>query len=170
GFRALRLPGEMKGEARGKDAGKGGERLEALPPMVVREYAHQRTHGADPSLRSDFAETLYWHPVLLLADGKADFSFDLCDSVTTFQVTAFAHPLDGRLGATTHTIDSRLPFTLQPKTPLEVTASDRIDVPLAVSNNTSEQRTVNVALKGYDGLALVRGAEREQLAIPAGTP
>ncbi len=54
--------------------------------------------------------------------------------------------------------------------PLEVTASDQIDIPLAVSNNTSERRTVDVTLKGYEGLRLIRGAEREPLAIPAGTP
>ncbi|RDJ93094.1 hypothetical protein B4Q13_24315 [Lacticaseibacillus rhamnosus] len=33
-----------------------------------------------------------------LPDGKGEVSFDLSDSVTTFQVTAFAHTLDGRLG------------------------------------------------------------------------
>ena len=79
--------------------GDGRQRSPPLPPLVVREYAHQRTDGTTPEMRTDFAETLYWHPVLVLPDGKAEVSFDLCDSVTTFQVTAFAHTLDGRLGA-----------------------------------------------------------------------
>ena len=70
--------------------------------MMVREYAHERTTGMTPEMRNDFAETLYWQPVLVLPDGKAEVSFDLCDSVTTFQVTAFAHTLDGRLGAATY--------------------------------------------------------------------
>src|SRR5439155_11927140 len=112
-------------------------------------------------LRSDFAETIYWHPVLVLPQGKADVSFDLCDSVTTFQVTAFAHSLDGRLGAATYSLDSRLPFTLQPKLPIEVTASDKIDVPLALTNNTGEKRKVHLNLKAHDGLALVRGEKND---------
>lgn len=121
--------------------------------MVVREYAHQRAGGL-PEVRSDFAETLFWHPVLVLPGGKTQVSFDLCDSVTSFQVTAFGHSLDGRLGAANYVFDSRLPFTVQPKVPQEVTASDRIDIPLSISNNTDQKRTVEVTLGNSQGLEL----------------
>jgi anti-sigma factor RsiW len=141
-----------------------------LPPAVVREYAHQRTVGMTPEMRSDFAETLYWHPVLVLPDGKAEVSFDLCDSTTTYQVTAFAHTLDGRLGAATYDLDARLPFTLQPKLPIEVTASDKIDVPLSLTNNTGEKRKVSVNVKGHDGLALIRGEKSDLFEMAADTP
>ncbi len=130
-------------------------------PLVVREYAHVRPTNLAPSLRSDFTETLCWHPVLVLPDGKASVSFDLCDSVTSFQVTAFAHTLDGRLGAATKVIESRLPFTLAAKVPTEVTATDRIDVALGIANNTSEKRSVQLNLVGNDGLELLQG-HREQ--------
>ena len=60
--------------------------------------------------------------------------------------TAFAHTLDGRLGSATRLLESRLPFTLKPKTPLEVTASDRIDLPLAIANNTDQARQVQLLL------------------------
>ncbi len=123
--------------------------------MVVREYAHQRTGGL-PEIRSDFAETLYWHPALVLPGGKSQVSFDLCDSVTSFQVTAFGHSLDGRLGAVAYAFDSRLPFTVQPKVPLEVTASDRIDLPLSISNNTDQKQTVAVTLENSQGLELIQ--------------
>ena len=92
----------------GPDLGAAGRH------MVVREYAHNHDEAAEAGLRLDFAETLYWQPVLVLPDGKAEVSFDLCDSLTTFQVTAFAHTLDGRLGAASQLLESRLPFTLQP--------------------------------------------------------
>ena len=72
-------------------------------------------------------ETLAWSPALVLPDGKSEVSFDLCDSVTTFQVNAVAHTLDGRLGSLTTTFESRLPFTLEPRLPVEVTAGDRMD-------------------------------------------
>jgi hypothetical protein len=141
-----------------------------LPPTVVREYAHQRTVGMTPEMRSDFTETLYWHPVLVLPGGETKVSFDLCDSTTTYQVTAYAHTLDGRLGAATYDLDARLPFTLQPKLPIEVTASDKIDVPLSLTNNTGEKRKVSVNLKAHDGLALVKGEKSDSFEMAADTP
>jgi hypothetical protein len=111
--------------------------------FVVREYAH-RPAPVRGNVRTDFAETLYWHPVLVLADGKGEAAFTLCDSVTTFQVQAFAHTLDGRLGAVTTSFASRLPFTLAPKVPIEVTASDKITVPLTVTNATEVERSVKI--------------------------
>src|SRR6266478_4063286 len=96
-----------------------------LPPFVVREYAHQ--HAKTDIDGPDFTETVYWHPVLVLPDGKAQVAFDLCDSVTSFQVTAIGHTLDGRLGTATTVLESRLPFSVEPQLPIEVTASDKID-------------------------------------------
>ena len=37
-------------------------------PTMIREYAHQHKSGEDPYLRSDFAETLFWHPALVMPD------------------------------------------------------------------------------------------------------
>jgi hypothetical protein len=137
-------------------------------PMVVREYAHVRPPAVAPADRSDFTETLYWHPVLVLPGGKTRVSFDLCDSVTTFQVLAFAHTTDGKVGAATQVLESRLPFTLQPKTPLEVTASDTLAVPLAIANNTREGGTVHVTLKQHNGLALAGEQPAADATVPAG--
>jgi hypothetical protein len=176
-------PGNARGQPDKDEFGKPAHARELpggvpQPVMLVREYAHLRNGtdrnflmtSADSAVRSDFTETLYWHPALVLPDGKGEFSFQLCDSVTTFQVTAFAHTLDGRLGAATQTLDSRLPFTLQPKTPIEVTASDKIDIPLAVSNNTAERRKVDVEIKEHKGLDLLRGNINSKFDVPANSP
>jgi hypothetical protein len=143
--------------------------LPALPPVVVREYAHRRATPASSELRQDFAETLYWHPVLVLPNGKQEVSFDLCDSVTTYQVTAFAHTLDGRLGSATQTFDARLPFTLEPKVPVEVTSSDKIDIPLSIANNGSAKEKVRVQVGGQEGLSLLGGKSDAEFDVPAGS-
>ena len=135
------------------------------PPLVVREYAHLRPANLSPALRTDFTETIYWHPVLVLPDGKANVSFDLCDSVTSFQATAFAHTLDGRLGAAVKVIDSRLPFTLSPKVPTEVTATDCIDVAVSVANNTGEKRAVQLTLTESAGLDLLQGEHEQRFDV-----
>lgn len=154
------------GEGKGGFGG-GGKRdaKEGLPvtlPFVVREYAHQRQGG---DVRHDFAETVYWHPALVMPDGKFDVSFELCDSVTTFEAVAFAHTLDGRLGAVTKRIDSRLPFTLAPKLPIELTATDRLDLPLTVANNTADEQKVELRLDGHDGLTLLEGQRDRKLRL-----
>jgi hypothetical protein len=70
------------------------------PPFIVREYAHVHPHGEGKAL-TDFAETLYWHPVLVLPDGTAEISFDLSNSAASYQILVAAHTLDGRLAEAT---------------------------------------------------------------------
>jgi hypothetical protein len=65
-------------------------------PSVVRVYAHRRAPrvGAAPA---DHTATIYWHPVLVMPDGKAEVKFDLTDA-GRFQVLIHSHTFDGRLG------------------------------------------------------------------------
>lgn len=135
-------------------------------PFIVREYAHQRTGSAQPELRSDFVDTVWWHPVLVLPNGEAKVSFQLCDSVTSYQIILHGHTPDGRLGATTAVIEARLPFNCEPKLPIEVTASDRIDLPVSVANNTSEARQVALQWSAT-GLSLLSGQDAQPLVLPA---
>jgi uncharacterized protein YfaS (alpha-2-macroglobulin family) len=132
-------------------------------PFVVRQYAHLHTHS-EGNVRTDFAETLFWQPVLVLPDGQAEATFELCDSVTTFQVLAAGHTLDGRIGETTAELTSRKPLVLQPKLPIEVTAGDRIDVPLNIANNTGNQQTVNLQVDSGD-LNLVGGKKTDAFML-----
>lgn len=111
-------------------------------PFVVREYAHQR----DPALndvRSDFTETVYWHPVLVLpGTGRATVEFQLSDDIARYRVLVAGHTLDGRIGAITTTIEARKPFSVDPKLPPEISHTDAVDVPLRVTNDSGSQRTV----------------------------
>jgi hypothetical protein len=165
GFSGRGFGAERFTRERGDKDKDGYYRFES--PLVFREYAHTRAPVSDPTMRSDFTETLLWHPVLLLPDGNGTVSFDLCDSVTSFQVTVFAHTLDGRLGAGTRAIESRLPLTVAPKLPIEVTASDRIDVPIAINNHTSVNRTVELKLLTAEGLDVVAGKKEDRFNLPA---
>jgi hypothetical protein len=137
-------------------------------PMIVREYKHTRADGPAEE-RYDFAETLYWHPVLVLPGGLTEVSFDLCDSLGAFEVTAFAHTLDGRLGSASQILTSRLPFTVQPRTPLEVSAGDKIDVPLAIANNTRQSRTARISITEHANLALLDDTGPAEISAPADT-
>jgi hypothetical protein len=139
----------------------------AVPPapLVVREYAHQHPTQIPGQPRSDFVDTVYWHPALVLPDGKGNISFDLADNITSYQVTAFAHTLDGRLGAATTLLEARLPFTIEPKLPIEVTATDTIDIPISIANNAAEQKPVDVHISATGLKAEANGDA--QLIVPA---
>jgi len=53
----------------------------------------------EPKVRANFAPTVFWRPVLVTgADGRANVTFTLPDSVTTFRVLVDAHA-DGRIGS-----------------------------------------------------------------------
>src|SRR5205807_840843 len=71
-------------------------------------------------------------------------NFDLSDEVTRFRVLAAAHSPDGRLGAVEGQIESRQPFSVASKLPVEVTSGDTIDIPVALVNDTAVARPVSV--------------------------
>jgi hypothetical protein len=154
-----------------QDAGKqqqqpaGGKKPVATQePFILRQYAHVHPQGSNLS-RQDWTETLFWHPVLVLPNGQGNVSFDLSDALTTFQATVYAFSLDGRLGAGKLEIESRLPFSVEPKVPVEVTASDKIDIPVSLTNGTDDRRDVSVRTK-VAGLTLVGSPEQTVTLAP----
>jgi serine/threonine protein kinase len=150
--------------ARTAEVSKTSEVLtHAGPPLLVREYAHRRADQRAKT-RSDFIETVYWNPTLVLSDGEAFVDFDLSDAITSYQVRALGHTLDGRLGEITTTIQARKPFSVEPKIPVEITTNDLIDLPVTVANDTDTRRAVEVQVKGKN-LELVRGQGQEKLEM-----
>jgi hypothetical protein len=115
-------------------------------PFVVREYAHVRQPTPD-NVRTDFAETLYWNPALVLDKGAGEIAFDLSDSATRFEVVVFGHTLDGRLGATSFDIVSRLPVSIEPTAPIEVTSSDTITLPITIANDQNQPLAATLGLQ-----------------------
>ncbi len=132
--------------ARGLDAEALADQLLDELRFPIRQYAHQHRKSAS-DVRQDFAETLYWQPMLITdSTGKATIRFDLSDSVTTFRVNVDGHTSEGRIGSGGGEVTSRLPFQIEPKLPLEVTTGDRIDLPIAVINATEGDLAVGLSL------------------------
>jgi hypothetical protein len=143
-----------------------------VPPAVetsaVREYAHHYKPAVSGPVRRDFTETLCWQPALVLKDGQATLGFDLSDAVTNFRVLVVSHSLDGRLGADAIEIASRLPYSIEPKVPVEVSPSDQIGVPLAIANSTSAPTTATLKWQ-TKGLAALGDAPAPMLIEPGQT-
>ncbi len=123
----------------------------SVATFQVRQYAHHHQSSASGA-RADFAETLYWNPLLITdANGKATIKFDLSDAVAKFRVLVDAHAQsaaqgEGRIGTGSGEVVAQLPVSIEPKLPLEVTAGDRIDLPVAVVNDTDAALPVSLAV------------------------
>ena len=133
-------------------------------PFFVRQYAH--VNDPAKAVRDDFTETVYWHPVLVVPDnGRLGVSFHLNDDVARYRILVAGHTADGRLGAITETIEARKPFTVEPELPLEVTSSDTLMVPIKVTNDSDERRTVSYTLHAT-GMKLLNS---EAITMPDGS-
>ena len=125
--------------------------------VYVREYAHKARPGRKPNDRVDFSETLYWHAGVATdaKTGEASVQFALSDSVTTFRAFAEGFDDSGTLGASEATVESVRPFYVEPKLPLEVTAGDRIALPISLVNALdSDLAMATVAPQASEGLTL----------------
>ena len=142
---------------------------------AVREYAHAVRPDHRPADRRDFAETLYFNGAVRTDDqtGEATVRFALCDSVTGFRAIADAFDSDGRLDATDTLIESVEPFYIEPKLPLEVTAGDRILLPIALINQTDDPLATTIDLGAGAGLVTDRprgvtvdAGDRRRVLVP----
>lgn len=147
---------------------KGLRRRVQMPavhdPAVVREYAHQRQPKKDAAAR-EFAQTIYWHPVLVMPDGKAAIQFDLADSVARYEVLVVSHTFDGRLGANRLELAAKLPVKVDLRVPLEVSDRDQVTVQAAMQNESSKATTATLRARGL-GLEFTDRTDRE-VAIKA---
>ncbi|MBI3893024.1 MAG: A-macroglobulin complement component, partial [Candidatus Wallbacteria bacterium] len=139
----------------------------AAPALAfVREYAHRAQASAQ---RRDFAETLYWNAALMTdAKGQGSVAFELSDSVTTFRLRADAVSKAGGLGEGDAAIESRKPFYVEAKLPLEVTAGDRPLVPVSLVNGTEEKLEATLAAELTTGIALAGEAPAPVALGPGG--
>ncbi|MEZ4404243.1 MAG: alpha-2-macroglobulin family protein [Kofleriaceae bacterium] len=107
--------------------------------------------------RTDFRETIYWNPTVETdARGEAQVRFVASDAVTSFRVTAEGFADAGSPGRGQATFQSKLPLTLDAHLPVEVTAGDRIDLPVTVVNDS--ERDLDAVLDVAFGTAFKLGA------------
>ena len=131
-------------------------------PFVVREYAHAKPVAPiGDDTRTDFTETVYWHPMLVLPeDGKGRVEFQLSDALNPYRVLIAGHTLDGRLGSVTGLIEVRKPLAVDIKLPLEISATDRLIVPVSIANGTAT--AMNVKLTAWSDHLPILVAEAER--------
>jgi alpha-2-macroglobulin-like protein len=126
-----------KGDRDWAGAQKPGQR-EAQVLAAVRVFPAPSYGGvAVPEVRTDFRETIHWEPQVKTGrDGMVTVTFWLSDAVTSFRVFTEGTGA-GKAGRDETVIKSSLPFSLAAKLPVEVSAGDRIRLPVTLSNEGS---------------------------------
>ncbi len=118
--------------------------------------------------REDFRETVYWNPrVRTDARGRAQVRFTLSDAVTSFRVTTEGFG-GGAAGRDETVIASKLPFFMDVKLPLEVSAGDRVLLPLTLRNETDGALAVDLAHSLGKGVKLLEVPASGTQALAAG--
>ncbi|MEM0924502.1 MAG: MG2 domain-containing protein [Planctomycetota bacterium] len=124
------------------------ERLLDELRFPIRQYAHVHRKSKDPTIRTDFTETLYWNPLMVTdSSGTVVVSFDLSDSITSFRLMVDGHDDQGRLGRVSDPLRTALPVEVDAKVPLEVSQGDQIDLDIGLVNSTGKSSTFGVELE-----------------------
>lgn len=132
-------------------------KLGYLTQWRQRQYAHQHTPSDE---RRDFTSTIYWNTLVATdATGQAAVTFATSDAVTTWRVHADAHAPTGigRLGQGSLDFATRLPLHVEAKLPDEVSAVDRLQVPVTVVATDTTLTEVTLTAVVGDGLQLPDG-------------
>ncbi len=132
-----------------------GDRAQEM--MVARVFPVPDYQPGYDGARTDFRETLFWAPdVRTAADGTATVTFPTSDAITSFKVVAEGASLGGLPGRGEALIKSELPLSLDTKLPLEVSAGDKISLPVSLTNKTDA--AINAKLEARFGAAFKLGA------------
>ncbi len=144
------------------------------PFRVERQYAY-RARGPKGA-RAAFDETVAWTAGERTgADGVLELAFDLSDSITTFVVRAEGVSGSGALAWAEATIEARRPFYLEAKLPQEVTAGDRLLIPVAVVNGLDAAGVAHVvptvagaglSFQAFPAALTLGAGERGRLLLP----
>jgi len=140
--------------------------LASIPSYAsLRIYAHTRRPDRQPNDRVDFTESVYWNAGIATDEkGEAKVEFDLSDSVTSFRILADGFNKNGAFGSDDLLIESKRPFYVEAKTPLEVTAGDKINLPVALINETDQSLKAALAISANQGVLI--GDYPETITLP----
>jgi len=117
---------------------------------------------AQPVLREDFPDTAFWEANIITgADGTAQISIPMPDSLTTWVVNVRGLSEDYIVGQTEAEILTQKDLMIQPVTPRFLVDGDEVEMSAVVFNNTQQTLTVDVSLQSV-GFTLVEGIQKTQ--------
>lgn len=119
------------------------------------------------TVREEFPDTALWQVFTTNADGRAQISLQLPDSLTTWSVDARGLTADTRVGQARVEVVVGKPLLIRPVTPRFLVAGDRLSLTAIVNNNTGAEINAKVSLQA-SGFSLDDPATATQtVTVPA---
>ncbi len=120
-----------------------------------RNFAQSIAVGAAPHIRSYFPEALYNNPEIITdANGNADISIPVADSITTWRMAMLASTRSGVLGTAKSSLKVFTDFFVDLDLPVTLTQGDRVSIPIAVYNYSGKSGNVCLKLQPEEWYAL----------------
>jgi len=115
--------------------------------------------------RSNFPETLLWRPEIVCdANGKAELSFDVADSIADYKLSAVAGDKAGALGSSTRELKVFQNFFIDFRAPLLATQNDMLSLPVSVYNYLDTAQSVVMKAEASSGIRFLGGEQRVSVA------
>jgi len=123
------------------------------------------TTAPRPTLRTRFGETAFFYPRLTTdADGQAEISFTLPESLTEWKFMGFAHTNDVHYGLITATVTASKDFMVQPQLPRFLRTGDEATLQTRIFNQTA------APLQGTATLRLLAARDEQTVVYTEDVP
>ena len=120
-----------------------------LANRIAEEEGTKPTEGglAQPRVRRDFPETLFWRPELITDDhGKASLEIPLADSITTWRASIDGVSAAGKMGSIELPITVFQDFFADIDLPVSLSLGDQVSVPVTCYNYLKEPQEIRLTL------------------------
>jgi hypothetical protein len=122
-----------------------------------------------PHVRSYFPEALYINPEIITdAQGNANISIPVADSITTWRMAMLASTPSGALGTATSSLKVFQDFFVDLDLPVTLTQGDQVSLPIAVYNYSGKSGQVSLKLKREDWFSLDNDRLEKSVAAESG--
>ncbi len=144
----------------------------AAQPVQGRGFAvvlKTQSQEAAPHVRSYFPEALYINPEIITdAQGNANISIPVADSITTWRMAMLASTTSGALGTATSSLKVFQDFFVDLDLPVTLTQGDQVSLPIAVYNNSGSPGQVSLKLKREDWFSFDHNTPEKSVAAESG--
>jgi alpha-2-macroglobulin len=140
----------------------------ALQALEVGGLGGGSDRMAEAGIREDFPDTAFWQAnVITGADGTAQLTFPLPDSLTTWVVEARGLTDEHLVGQAQAEVQTQKPLMIRPVTPRFLVDGDRVELAAVVHNNTGNELEVDVSLTAA-GFTLDDATPTQRVTIVSG--
>ncbi len=148
------------------------ERAEFAQPVQGRAFSvaiKPAMQEAAPHVRSYFPEALYINPEIITdAQGNADISIPVADSITTWRMAMLASTASGALGSATSSLKVFQDFFVDLDLPVTLTQGDQVSLPIAIYNYSGKSGQVSLKVKREDWFSLDHDTAEKSVAAESG--